>query len=275
MTIYLQRRDRFHAGIDGVRSGCLRGGYTYGCSVTVSGQIDPLTGIVINIKEIDSVLKECVVRELEGTILDRDVLEFFDQRPTHENLTWFIWNRVCSQLPRGVRLEEVVLDPSPEISITLSRKLRSSEAPMLTVTKTYGFSASHRLNSSSLSIEENRELFGKCNGENGHGHNYELEVTLAGVPDPVSGELMAGETLDTLVEREVLKVYDHKNLNYDTEEFRTLNPTSENLTAAIWGKLLPLINALDPDRVRLYRIAVRETARNYFEYFGETPLEMR
>ena len=139
---------------------------------------------------------------------------------------------------------------------------------MLTVTRTYDFSASHRLHSALLSDKENAEIFGKCNWENGHGHNYEVEVTLAGEPNPRTGQLWDG-CLDKIVDEEVLKPYDHKHLNYDTADFRALNPTSENLTKVIWDNLLRRLNAENLGGARLFRVAVRETARNYFEYFGE------
>ena len=139
---------------------------------------------------------------------------------------------------------------------------------MLTVTRTYDFSASHRLHSSALSDAENAETFGKCNWENGHGHNYEIEVTLAGDPDPRTGQLGDAARLDRVVEEEVLTPYDHKHLNYDTPDFRDLNPTSENLTRVIWDKLSRRLGAEPLGGARLYRVAVRETARNFFEYYG-------
>lgn len=140
---------------------------------------------------------------------------------------------------------------------------------MLTVTRAYDFSASHRLHSLHLSDTENAEIFGKCNWENGHGHNYEVEVTLAGAPNPQTGRLFPLEVLDRLVDEEVLRPFDHKHLNYDTDDFRDLNPTSENLTRVIWEKLARRLADYTDNEARLYKVAVRETARNYFEYYGQ------
>lgn len=140
---------------------------------------------------------------------------------------------------------------------------------MVTMTRAYDFSASHRLHSDALSDSENAEIFGKCNWANGHGHNYEVEVTLAGEPDKRTGRLFPPADLDQLVEEEVLRPYDHKHLNYDTPDFRDLNPTSENLTRVIWDKLSRRIPTHDNAGARLYKVTVRETARNYFEYYGE------
>ena len=140
---------------------------------------------------------------------------------------------------------------------------------MLTVTRIYEFSASHRLHSAVLSDSENAEIFGKCNWENGHGHNYEVEVTLAGDADARTGQLWDGGCLDKIVSEEVLLPYDHKHLNYDVPDFQTLNPTSENLTKVIWDNIFRRLSTENLAGARLYRVAVRETPRNYFEYFGE------
>jgi 6-pyruvoyltetrahydropterin/6-carboxytetrahydropterin synthase len=119
-----------------------------------------------------------------------------------------------------------------------------------------------------LSEAENRDVFGKCNWKNGHGHNYGLEVTLSGDPDPHTGLLFDPAAVDRAVQEEVLARFDHRNLNVDVPEFEQINPTSENLTRLIWEKL-DCRFASDPRmRARLHRVAVRETARNYFEYFG-------
>ena len=140
---------------------------------------------------------------------------------------------------------------------------------MLTVTRFYDFSASHRLHSAALSDDDNAEIFGKCNWENGHGHNYEVEVTLAGDVNPRTGQLWNGGCLDKIVSEEVLIPYDHRHLNYDVPEFMALNPTSENVTKVIWDKVSRRLDREDLNGARLYRIAVRETPRNYFEYYGE------
>ena len=145
---------------------------------------------------------------------------------------------------------------------------------MLSVTRTYDFSASDRLYASGLSPAENETIFGKCSRENGHGHNYEVEVTLAGDPDIRTGLLYDPARLDAAVEAVVLEPYDHRHLNYDVPVFRTLNPTSENLTRVIWDGLTARLaqEGLGQEglgQARLHRVAVRETARNYFEYYGE------
>lgn len=125
------------------------------------------------------------------------------------------------------------------------------------------FNAAHRLHVPDWSDEQNREVFGLCNNPSFHGHNYELHVQLAGYPDPKTGYVYDLKLLKDIVEQEVSVKFDHRNLNLDTEEFRNLNPTVENIAIVIWNKLRPLIPDTLDLGVRLY-----ETPRNYAEYNG-------
>lgn len=133
------------------------------------------------------------------------------------------------------------------------------------MTRVYEFSASHRLHSPHLSAEDNRELFGKCNYDNGHGHNYEVEVTIAGPVDAHSGRVLNPDILDEIANREVIDRYDHRHFNHDLPEFADLVPSAEVITRIIWQRLQSHI----PMPATLYRVLVRETSRNIFEYYGE------
>ncbi|MDQ2688405.1 MAG: 6-carboxytetrahydropterin synthase [Armatimonadota bacterium] len=262
MTMFLRRRAQFSAGVsDG-------GGHNYLCELTVGGQIDPHSGMVVNIKDVDAVLKSQVLSVLGGTVLDRDVPAFRAAPPTPENVVRWIWDQCAPALPPSAPLTRVTLWATPTEWAEFSRPTPTGEDSMLTVTRAYDFSASHRLHSAHLSDAENAEIFGKCNWANGHGHNYEVEITLAGEPAPDTGRLGCPETLDRIVDEEVLKPFDHRHLNFDAPEFRDLNPTSENLTHVIWDKLARRLASEPMDGARLYKVAVRETARNYFEYYG-------
>ena len=139
---------------------------------------------------------------------------------------------------------------------------------MIRVTRAYDFSASHRLHAPELSDEQNDAIFGKCNWPNGHGHNYEIEITMSGEPDPASGELFSPCQLDAVVEQAVLKPFDHRHLNFDVPEFRGLVPTSENLTVVIWDRITARLKEEPLQNAKLSKVVVRETARNYFEYSG-------
>jgi len=273
MTMYLRRRATFSAGFRRPPPGDMGRGHDYLCELTVGGAINADTGMVINIKDVDAVLKVHVVGPLDGKLLDTEVPAFADTLPTPENLVRLIWDRCRPVLPPQSGLVCVTLWVTPTLRAALSvipfpDIHPPQEAPMLTVTRTYDFSASHRLHSQTLSDKENAEIFGKCNWENGHGHNYEVEVTLAGEANPRTGQTWDLDRLDKIVEEEVLMPYDHKHLNYDTADFRDLNPTSENLTQVVWDNLSRRLGAENLGGARLCRVAVRETARNYFECYG-------
>lgn len=126
------------------------------------------------------------------------------------------------------------------------------------------FSASHRLHASGLSAEENRSLFGQCNRESGHGHNYVLEVTVRGPIHPVTGMVMSLTELKKAIEEEVMAKVDHRHLNLDVPAFRELNPTAENIAKVIWGWLRPRV----PADLSL-TVLLRETENNSALFSGE------
>jgi 6-pyruvoyltetrahydropterin/6-carboxytetrahydropterin synthase len=130
------------------------------------------------------------------------------------------------------------------------------------LSRRYSFSASHRLHSAAFSEEENRRLYGKCANPHGHGHNYVLEVTLAGPVDAGTGMVANLAELDAFVERAVMEPLDHKYLNEEVAEFRAMVPTTENLCREIWRRLKPFPAA------RLARVRIEETSKNSFEYEG-------
>jgi len=137
---------------------------------------------------------------------------------------------------------------------------------MTRLTRRYPFSASHRLQVDALSAEENRELFGKCNNPYGHGHNYVLEVSVAGEAEPGFGMLIDRADLDQLVRNSVLADIDHRDMNADVPEFQDLNPTTENLALVIGRRLCRAWRRQYPaSAVRLSRIRLEETGRNSFE----------
>lgn len=142
---------------------------------------------------------------------------------------------------------------------------------MLYITRKAGFSASHRLYNPDFSDERNEEVFDKCNNPNGHGHNYTLEVTVAGVPDPETGYVIDLKVLGRIIDREIVSKVDHKHLNLDVDFLRGVIPTAENLAIAFWGILEPNIPA-----GRLHSIKVYESENNFVEYLGEpVPLVRR
>lgn len=125
------------------------------------------------------------------------------------------------------------------------------------------FNAAHRLHNPNWSDEQNKAVFGKCNNPNFHGHNYELIVKLLGPIDPQTGYVFDMKILSDLIKENVLDKFDHKNLNLDTDEFKKLNPTAENIAVVIWNILRKKIDNKYELTIRLY-----ETERNFVEYDG-------
>lgn len=123
------------------------------------------------------------------------------------------------------------------------------------------FNAAHRLHHPQWSEETNKEVFGVCSNTNYHGHNYELEVKVSGEVDPQTGFLIDMKKLKELIFEHIEQRFDHKNLNLDTIEFKTLNPTAENICFVIWTILREKLDDKCALAVRLY-----ETPRNYVEY---------
>lgn len=126
------------------------------------------------------------------------------------------------------------------------------------------FNAAHRLYNAGWDDATNKEVFGKCALPNYHGHNYELIVKVVGEPDKETGYVMDMKVLSDLIKREIHSRFDHKNLNLDTEEFKELNPTAENIAIVIYNLLRPHIDKEKYLQVRLY-----ETPRNFVEYPAE------
>jgi 6-pyruvoyltetrahydropterin/6-carboxytetrahydropterin synthase len=135
---------------------------------------------------------------------------------------------------------------------------------MIFLTRKAEFSSAHYYWVDSWSEEENWRVFGKCANHNGHGHNYTLEVTVAGDVDPVSGFVVDLKELKDILEREVVGVYDHRHLNLEVPEFRTAIPTTENIAIAIWKRLDGKI-----PNARLHRVRVYEMPDLFADFYGE------
>jgi 6-pyruvoyltetrahydropterin/6-carboxytetrahydropterin synthase len=145
---------------------------------------------------------------------------------------------------------------------------------MIYLTRRATFSASHFYWNEAWTAEKNEQVFGRCANRNGHGHNYTLEVTVAGEPDPVTGFVVDLKWLKDIIEREVLAAYDHHHLNLEVPEFtapeiagQKLIPTTENIAIAAWKRLEPAVTAAGG--ARLNRIRVYETPEIFAEYRGE------
>jgi 6-pyruvoyltetrahydropterin/6-carboxytetrahydropterin synthase len=132
-----------------------------------------------------------------------------------------------------------------------------------TICRKVHFNSAHRLHNKHWNDQKNREVFGKCNNPNFHGHNYDLDVKIFGTIDPETGYVMDTKLLKELLEKEIIERFDHRNLNLDTAEFKELNPTAENIAVVIYNILKPKL----PKELEL-TITLHETERNYVEYNG-------
>jgi 6-pyruvoyltetrahydropterin/6-carboxytetrahydropterin synthase len=123
------------------------------------------------------------------------------------------------------------------------------------------FNAAHRLYNSEWTDEKNTDVFGKCSLPHYHGHNYDLEIKVTGEVDEKTGFVMDMKKLSDLVKEKVIEKFDHKNLNLDTKEFKSLNPTAENIAIVIYNLLRESVDKNFDLHIRLY-----ETPRNFVEY---------
>lgn len=230
-------------------------GHNYILDVTVGGQIDPATGMIVNIKRIDQILRQEILSEFSNRSINDEIPHFASHTSTTENIARYIADRLLATevLPPEVQLTRLRLEEMPTLWTELDLVTET-----MTLTRTYEFAAAHRLHVPTLSDEVNLDLFGKCNNPAGHGHNYVLEVSVAGELDPVTGWIADLGDLDSVVNAEVIDRYDHRNLNEDIPEFQNRPTTSEIVATEIFNRL----RAKLPN---LHRVRLLETARNAFE----------
>ena len=236
-------------------------GHNYLLEVSAGGSVNSLTGMVINMYDLKRIL-EIVLSEFDHKDLDKDTPYFTTSIATPENLALVLSQQIASRLQEGY-LERIRLFDNEDLYVDYHHR---NTHPMNTVflTRRYRFSAAHRLHSDRFSPEKNREIFGKCNNPNGHGHNYTLEVTLRGQPHHDTGAIYPLPHLDHVVTDTVVKRFDHQHINYDPA-FRDITTTAENLLVLIWHLLA---KELPPEA--LYKVGLIETRDNYFEYYGPT-----
>lgn len=209
---------------------------------TVSGPVDPLTGYLINIQDIDRALAGFVQR-------------VYAARPAAQ-WTYPEMIRAAAQLAQAfadpIELLQVELVVSPFMSFQLVLK----DPPMLTFTQEFEFSAAHRLDCPALTPTENQQYFGKCNHPNGHGHNYVVAVTVA----CGDGEFPVTE-FEAALKRLVIDRFDHKHLNLDLPEFASVNPSVEHIAKVIWQLLSD-----EPLLAGLVNVRVYETPKTWADY---------
>jgi 6-pyruvoyltetrahydropterin/6-carboxytetrahydropterin synthase len=221
---------------------------------TVAGEPDALTGYLCNISVLDELLRRHAIPYAA------DELQRHGWRMSAERLLQAVWREVAPQAPGKTALERLELLTTPFLRYAIDRE----EPEMVCLTQQFEFSAAHRLHCPRLSDEENRQVFGKCNNPTGHGHNYLVEVTVAGVPGAKTGAVLPLPRFEAIVKERVVDVFDHKHLNEDIEQFRSLNPSVENIAKVIWGMLAGHVAPAQLERVRVY-----ETPKTWADYAGD------
>ncbi|HZK80578.1 MAG TPA: 6-carboxytetrahydropterin synthase [Humisphaera sp.] len=217
---------------------------------TLSGKLDPVSNYVVNIKKIDAVFREDALPFIIDGLLGP--VPF-----TPEEAVAKLYDLLDSSW-RGLTLEHLTLSLSPFLSYSAT----VSEMPMVRLSQKFEFSATHRLHNPALSEAENCRIYGKCNNPHGHGHNYEVQVTLLGAPD-ANGILIEVPAFETIVASAVIDRFDHKNLNIELPEFRELIPTVENIAKVIHGLLKP---RFERAAAKLASVTVWETPKTWCEY---------
>jgi 6-pyruvoyltetrahydropterin/6-carboxytetrahydropterin synthase len=216
--------------------------------VTLRGQLHPKSQYLINIKRIDEAARSLVREEL-WVLRQKGPAEFL----------WSMFG-LFEDLWRD-RFESVSLALSPFLQLEATHR-EILVTPMMRLSQKFEFSASHRLHNPALSDEENRRTFGKCNNALGHGHNYELQVTLRGTPDS-SGLIIDVPAFERVVAETVIDRFDHKNLNAEVAEFKDVIPSVENIAMVIFRLLKP---RFAKERATLASVTVWETPKTWCEY---------
>jgi len=224
-------------------------------SVELRGDIAPDTGFVVNVVDIDRNVREFVV-------------PLFAERIKHDyNLARHVGLSVMAELLRSawsrlsdkfgpVRLSKLSLKLNPFRRIAIS----SGDTAMVYFCEKFEFAAMHKLWNDDFSERKNFEVFGKCANPAGHGHNYIVEVA---IEMPVSREDFCIGDFEGIVDSELIKLLDHKNLNSDVEQFRRENPTIENIAVFAWNRLIDKFG-----EANLHRVTVWETDKTYCTYYG-------
>lgn len=218
-------------------------GHNYVMYASLEGDLDKY-GMVENLSVVKQVIKREVTSQLNYSYLNDAWPEFQTTLPTTENISRIIWQRLAPHLP----LVNVRLFEHPE----LWTDYQGNNMEATLTVKTH-FSAAHRLAIPSLSFEENQEIYGKCARPNGHGHNYHLEVTVAGEIDARTGMLVDLGALQNVIDEYVVEPFDHTFLNKDIAYFAEVVPTAENIAVRIADLLRSPIKEIgaELDKIKL------------------------
>jgi 6-pyruvoyltetrahydropterin/6-carboxytetrahydropterin synthase len=225
-------------------------------SVEVTGEVEPATGFVVNVTDIDKNVREFVVPIFAARIRDNyregrhvGLFEIADLlRSGREQL---------ADKFGAARISQMSLKLNPFRKVTI----KPEDNKMIYFSEKFEFAATHKLWNDEFTEERNFEVFGKCANPTGHGHNYVVEVTVKAREGEDSFRI--GD-FERIVDDELVQMVDHKNLNSDVAEFGKINPTVENIAFFAWGKLAGKF-----EEARLHCVTVMETDKTYCSYYGQ------
>ncbi len=224
-------------------------------TVEIAGPVDPDTGFVVNVVDIDRAVRQYAVpicaaviraRYRQGRHVGLDVMA--------RMLAW-VGAHLADKFG-SARVDRLILKLNPYRKITME----TNELGVLYFSEKFEFAAMHKLWNEDFSSERNFEVFGKCAHPTGHGHNYIVEVTARTAPAAAGFEV---GRFEQTIDDELIALVDHKNLNVDLEAFRETIPTVENLAAFAWNRLVGKL-----DSVRLHSVTIWESDRTYCTYQG-------
>lgn len=224
-------------------------------SVEVIGPIDPATGFVVNVSEIDGNVREFAV----PVFVERIKKNFREAKhtglPEIADLLGSAWDRLTDKF-KTAKLSELSLKLNPFRKIAVNSK----DTNMVYFSEKFEFAAMHKLWNDGFSEQQNLEVFGKCANPTGHGHNYIVEVT---IQMPASRNDLRIDDFEKIVDNEFIQLVDHKNLNADVEQLDKKNPTVENIVSLAWNLLTGKFS-----KAKLHRVTIWETDKTYCSYEG-------
>lgn len=245
-------------------------GHNYTVFVTLSGPVDPVTGMVVNLSDVRRWV-DPVIEELDHRRLDQDIPYFREHLPTTENIAKYLWERIAPLLPEGLTLAGIRVVEGEDLMAGIGSPsftdlsggagLATHLRPDLFVLgRRYRFSASHAMRVKAWNEEKNRQVYGKCSRPGGHGHDYVLEVYVTGEPDPVTGRVVDVLRMDQAVGA-VLDQVDHRRLDRDVPFFQDRVASSENLLLFFYERLSQTLS-------RLAGLRLWETENNVVELWN-------
>ncbi len=234
-------------------------GHNYVLNVSIASELNAY-GMVINLTEAKAIIQREVIEALDFSYLNDAWPEFQATLPTTENIARVIWQRLAPHLPPHTHLTNIQLHETPELWANYQGN--GMEAYLTVSTH---FSAAHRLALPELSDEENHEIYGKCARPNGHGHNYQVEVTVKGEVDARTGMLVDLVNLQSTIDQHVIELLDHTFLNKDVPYFTKTVPTAENIVIHICTLLRHPVQKIGAE---LHKVKLIESPNNSAEVFA-------